>query len=655
MKNIQSNEIYKKNLEAFCNEYPESQELLNNIEQGEHEFVIQQVPVLSITDSQNRTLLLGGIYEPLALAKENLEKWRIIPNKAPFFIIGMNKLEEIRYYLKHAPEDSAFFIYEPSIEIFEYVMKYCSIQDVISDPRVILSVNGNKDENEDYKFEEKLEENLNLLIQLDTIAMLKIIVSPNYQELFQDKVRMALKLVTKVHTHILTYWRTSIFYTDIAGVNVCTNIKHQFNGYNITQLKGMLAGEVPAIVISAGPSLNNNIEDLRQAKGRACLIAVDTAIKPLLNRDIIPDFFVIVDGLKPTELMNHPRISEITLITASDVASGIMDLHHGKKIFVGSNAYLEFELYKAARKGAGKTKNLYSHLLPTGGSVANTAFSVADYMNASEIILVGQDLALTNGCTHADGTFKEKMPVLSREEIEEVVEVEGIDGTMILSMADFKFYLEWFEDAIKKGRMDNVTDATQGGAKIHGAKLMTLQEAIDRFCTKEVMVKMDACLESMQKMMDWGAKNAVIEWYQKIPDNIHKVYLEAKKAEQLYQQLESMVSKPNYDKEKYRKLVKKIGRTNAYMNTDHYALFIQSTMMQLNYIMRLSIYEEDLDECENIVSIAEQGQTMNYYIKESAQKWEEDSRRILKERPLTVDSKDIQGPLDQMQYELQIK
>ncbi|MEG0973035.1 MAG: hypothetical protein RSE55_09725, partial [Lachnospiraceae bacterium] len=155
--------------------------------------------------------------------------------------------------------------------------------------------------------------------------------------------------------------------------------------------------------------------------------------------------------------------------------------------------------------------------------------------------------------------------------------------------------------------------------------------------------------------MDWGAKNAVIEWYQKIPDNIHKVYLEAKKAEQLYRQLEGMVSKPNYDKEKYRKLVKKINRTNEYMNTDHYALFIQSTMMQLNYVMRVSIYEEDLNECENIVSIAEQGQTMNYYIKESAQKWEEDIKRILKERPLTVDCKDIQGPLDQMQYELQIK
>ncbi|MEG0973053.1 MAG: 6-hydroxymethylpterin diphosphokinase MptE-like protein, partial [Lachnospiraceae bacterium] len=422
MKNIQNNEIYTKNLEVFCNEYPGCEELLYGIEQREHKFVIQQVPVageetvLSVTDSQNRTLLLSGIYEPRALAKENLEKWEVIPNKAPFIIIGMNQLEEIRYYLDHAPEDSVFFIYEPSVEIFEYVMKYCSIQDVISDPRVILSVDGNMEKNKDNKYEEKLEENLNLLIQIDTFAMLKIIVSANYQELFPDKVRMALKLVTKIHSYLLTAWTTSIFYTDIAGVNMCTNIKHQFNGYNITQLKGMLAGEVPAIVISAGPSLNNNIEDLRQAKGRACLIAVDTAIKPLLNRDIIPDFFVIVDGLKPTELMNHPRISEVTLITADYAASGIMDLHQGKKIFGGSRAELELELYKAARKGAGKTHYLYPHVLPTGGSVANTAFSVASYMNASEIILVGQDLALTNGCTHADGTFKEKMPVLSREE-----------------------------------------------------------------------------------------------------------------------------------------------------------------------------------------------------------------------------------------------
>lgn len=47
-----------------------------------------------------------------------------------------------------------------------------------------------------------------------------------------------------------------------------------------------------------------------------------------------------------------------------------------------------------------------------GGSVACSAFSLVYKLGFSRIILVGQDLALTDNKTHADGTFKEKMDVI---------------------------------------------------------------------------------------------------------------------------------------------------------------------------------------------------------------------------------------------------
>lgn len=94
-------------------------------------------------------------------------------------------------------------------------------------------------------------------------------------------------------------WNTVVRYTSVNANNIFHNCKYIYNGYSIESLVGLLPSDVPTIVVSAGPSLNKNIEDLRAAQGKANIIATDTAMKPLLNAGIIPNLFVVVDGLKP--------------------------------------------------------------------------------------------------------------------------------------------------------------------------------------------------------------------------------------------------------------------------------------------------------------------------------------------------------------------
>lgn len=64
----------------------------------------------------------------------------------------------------------------------------------------------------------------------------------------------------------------------------------------VGQLDGTIPNTIPAIVVSAGPSLNNNIMELKKAVGKAFIIAVDTAVKPLVKAGIIPDMFAMLDG-----------------------------------------------------------------------------------------------------------------------------------------------------------------------------------------------------------------------------------------------------------------------------------------------------------------------------------------------------------------------
>ena len=105
----------------------------------------------------------------------------------------------------------------------------------------------------------------------------------------------------------------------------------------------------------------------------------------------------------------------------------------------------------------------------------------------STIILVGQDLAYTNNKSHADGTFQE---IMKEENTSRFMMVEGNFEDKVPTRPDFKLFLDWYNMYIEgcKGYRGNfrVINATEGGAKIQNTEIMTLREAIDRECTKEV-------------------------------------------------------------------------------------------------------------------------------------------------------------------------
>ena len=60
--------------------------------------------------------------------------------------------------------------------------------------------------------------------------------------------------------------------------NFYHNVGYLQTGYKAFQLLGKIPSNVPAFVVSAGPSLNKNIKELKRAKGKSFIIAVDTAV-----------------------------------------------------------------------------------------------------------------------------------------------------------------------------------------------------------------------------------------------------------------------------------------------------------------------------------------------------------------------------------------
>lgn len=76
--------------------------------------------------------------------------------------------------------------------------------------------------------------------------------------------------------------------------NMMGNLTLSAHAFPAESLRGSFKNK-PALLISAGPSLTESIPDIRNAVGKCVIIAVDSALKPLMAEGIFPDFVTTID------------------------------------------------------------------------------------------------------------------------------------------------------------------------------------------------------------------------------------------------------------------------------------------------------------------------------------------------------------------------
>lgn len=224
------------------------------------------------------------------------------------------------------------------------------------------------------------------------------------------------------------------------------------------------------IIVAAGPSLDKNVAQLKTIDRKTdeyVILAVGTVYKKLLNMGIKPDYVIIIEANESIiSQISGVEDTEVPLLILSTAYRELARKYQGKKYLIDQYEYDHAEDH--AQKYGYK---LYS----TGGSVTTTATSVAITLGARTIIFIGFDLSYPDGISHADGTSgKKKLDTTG------FVGVESIDGTIVYATNVFIIYRNWIENEIKKHPNIEFIDATEGGAKIAGTKIMSLEDALKK-------------------------------------------------------------------------------------------------------------------------------------------------------------------------------
>jgi hypothetical protein len=261
------------------------------------------------------------------------------------------------------------------------------------------------------------------------------------------------------------------------GERYFQNAVHNFS-YQCDADAGRLFGRfrgVPLVMVSAGPSLDRNIEELRGIEDRCFILSVDTALRPLLAAGITPHAVITAD---PSEMNARHVVGVMPRSTYLIAEQAVQPeaLESATRRFLFSLGLFPDSLF--AKFGFGKTQ------LEAWGSVATTGLDLACRMGANPIIFAGQDFAYSWDRDYASHTlFHGKTFVVTQAATIQRADLWGND---VHTTENFVAYRDFFVRRMKQSPGVRFINGTEGGILGEGAEIMRLREAIGQLRSQTV-------------------------------------------------------------------------------------------------------------------------------------------------------------------------
>ncbi len=257
--------------------------------------------------------------------------------------------------------------------------------------------------------------------------------------------------------------------------NIARNAREIGRRPGVASLAGGLAG-VPALVCAAGPSLDEVLPVLKEARRGAVIVAVDTALRSLLRAGVEPDFVVVVDP-QYWNARHLDRSASPSSILVTECAAWPSTFRFPCAATYLCSSLFPLGSFLERRAGAPKGQ------LGAGGSVATTAWDFARTLGCAPIYMAGLDLSFPGGHTHAKASLFEQR-ALTRGERLKPAATEGFAA--LLGAGPFKapdnsggttitdkrmiLYSWWFESRVGKHPEADTRTLAARGLAIAGMK-----------------------------------------------------------------------------------------------------------------------------------------------------------------------------------------
>lgn len=372
--------ILKKNIEALNKYNINTIKKLENINNNDsYEIKFNKNNLISVS---YKNKALTSLYAPIEEAKRLIEQY-IKNNDADYTAIFLSiaSFYHIDYFLSLNAKNKAIII-EKDIELLKLILSNIEIK--YADRIIILS-----EENDVLLF-------FNNFIREDNVKKLVVIrhirasnVSEENKN-YYDNITIQLSNIIKERLMSLT---SNYYFAPIWARNIIYNMHSNCSSnYSIESFKNYLNKETPLLLVSAGASIDNYIEKIKELSESHFVLAVSHSLNTLLNNNIKPNAVVSTDGgfYSLTHILSLFKEDDILLFT-THTSYPVNSIKNERKFFFSHNESLEKILYNTK-------DNIY---FPMEGSVIMPALRIAEFLNPKYILLAGCDFCHVDDKSHS--------------------------------------------------------------------------------------------------------------------------------------------------------------------------------------------------------------------------------------------------------------
>lgn len=188
------------------------------------------------------------------------------------------------------------------------------------------------------------------------------------------------------------------FYT--LAVNTLNNIPSLINDIPLAEFKDKFLGKT-AVIVSAGPTLDRNIETIKKYRDKIVLFVVGTAAKSVIKHNIKPDFVCVIESYDCSKQLENLDLTDVNFITEPYS-------HNNLRKFNFKNTYLHMSSNLPVNSLWSEIAGVKTDEYISKGTVSYMALNCARILGCKKLVLVGQDLAYLEGqCYSKNSAYKD--------------------------------------------------------------------------------------------------------------------------------------------------------------------------------------------------------------------------------------------------------
>lgn len=408
----------------------------------------------------NNCIDIHSSYYPEKQAKY-VSLYALEDNPDIVFLFGMGLGYELKEMIK-VNSNTRYFIIEPDDEIFKLLVENEDIKYLFNNNNIYF-IQDNVFENIVSFFEQ--------MVYTDKTINIKFLILPAYKTMYKD-------LTSKLNDYLkefLNRIRINIRTVNLSNRAWCqsfiANLKYLKETIPVSKLKNTFKDK-PAIIVAAGPSLNYNLEKLKELQDKVIIAAVGTGMQILEKNGIKASLVGAIDVWKSEEnLFDNLCInSNIPLFFSSHTAYKIPGILNGPK-FTMTTGHMDLYISESLNWGENE--------FFTGPSIANTMAYNLSKLGCNPIIFLGQDLCYSDDKWYAEGAINNTE--FSKDYFEEngFVRTRNRNNDEVYTINTFLAMKTSLEHCIKLYPHLTYLNGTKNGLNIVGAKNIDFNSYID--------------------------------------------------------------------------------------------------------------------------------------------------------------------------------